>query len=160
MVTQKFNLRSARRILGASVAGLCITLGMSIDGARAATITFDDTSAGQFGAVPNGYDGFNWTNFNILDGDPSSYVQPNGYKNGRVSGSYVAFNDNPGTPASFSSTTAFDLARIIHEGRMLRLAGPVQVGNLCRRHHILLRNYDFTAGDRRDSQRLRAAFKP
>jgi hypothetical protein len=72
---------------------------------RAGVITFDDISnAGGGVPISNGYGGFNWNNFDALNGDTFG---PSGYQNGTVSHPNVAFNAF-GNPASFSSSTPFD----------------------------------------------------
>lgn len=71
------------------------------------TLTFDDLPApATYGsAVPAGYGGLQWNNFNYLDG--AGFVA-SGYQNGVVSSGNVAFNGT-GNPAQISSGTAFDL---------------------------------------------------
>ncbi|MDP4026848.1 Hint domain-containing protein [Methylobacterium sp. NEAU 140] len=73
------------------------------------TISFDNTSGSGTGgqAIPNGYGGFNWTNFNALDGTQNAF-QGTGYRNGIVSSPNVAFNA-AGLSGSFSSTSSFTL---------------------------------------------------
>lgn len=73
--------------------------------AMATTITFDDlpSTIGEL-AIANGYAGFNWDQFYVLDGIQFGA----GYANGVVSPSNVAYNGYE-RPASFSSATAFTL---------------------------------------------------
>jgi len=73
----------------------------------AGAITFDDIAVpigyNSYVAVPNGYQSFNWNNFDAFyaPGTPNT-----GYAAGMVSPSNVAFNRS-GDPASFSSATQF-----------------------------------------------------
>lgn len=70
----------------------------------AVTITFDDvTNSG--GAIQNGYEGLNWSNFYTLD---AVQYQASGYKNDLVSLRNVAFNAYANV-ASISSSTAFTM---------------------------------------------------
>jgi hypothetical protein len=64
--------------------------------AHATTLTFD--SLGDGSPIPNGYGGFNWSNFYTLNGANNA---PSGYANGVVSSPNVAYNAY-GNPASFS----------------------------------------------------------
>jgi hypothetical protein len=70
-------------------------------------LTFDDLPGpGTFGsAVPSGYGGFQWYNFNYLDGMDFT---ASGYQNGVLSANNVAFNGS-GNPAELSSSGPFDL---------------------------------------------------
>jgi hypothetical protein len=75
------------------------------------TIKFDDIPSvsgpsGNFPVVTNGYNGFQWSNFYVVDALDSSI--PSGGQNGTVSPKNVAFNAN-GNPANFSSSGAFAL---------------------------------------------------
>jgi hypothetical protein len=63
----------------------------SASSVRADTLTFDDVTTASFADVPNGYGGLNWSNMGVYDG--SGGVGGSGYINGRVSGTYVAFNE-------------------------------------------------------------------
>jgi hypothetical protein len=79
-------------------------------GATSVTITFDDLAppwdgSTYEGPIPNGYDGFQWNNFYVMDAALLGAV--NGYKNGMVSANNVAFNA-AGNPAMFSAGS-FDL---------------------------------------------------
>ncbi|MBU1427182.1 MAG: PEPxxWA-CTERM sorting domain-containing protein [Gammaproteobacteria bacterium] len=67
-------------------------------------LTFDDLP-GHLSLVPNGYAGFQWNNFGSTTIDQ---VPGSGYETGTVSGSNTIFNLG-GTPASFSSASAFSL---------------------------------------------------
>lgn len=62
--------------------------------ANASVLTFDDISVPSVGvAVPNGYGGFTWYNFYVLNSVSLSNVYgPTGYLNGTVSGDNVAYN--------------------------------------------------------------------
>lgn len=59
--------------------------------ASAGVITFDDTGTSGAGPIPNGYAGFNWDNFFVLNAMTYD-VNPSGYLNGLVSPEHVAFN--------------------------------------------------------------------
>jgi hypothetical protein len=79
--------------------------------APATTLTFDDLPPLGAGitnaAIPNGYGGLNWTNMHYVNGttyDPS----PNGYRNGRVSGDYVAYNDFANIASASSAPFTFN----------------------------------------------------
>ena len=73
-------------------------------------ITFDDiqsvTGPENYPVVPNGYNGFQWSNFLVIDALDSQI--PSGGQNGTVSSRNVAFNSG-GSPADFSSSGAFAL---------------------------------------------------
>ena len=56
--------------------------------------------------VPNGYNGFQWANFSVIDALDSLIAS--GGQNGTVSPKNVAFNSN-GNPANFSGSGAFTL---------------------------------------------------
>ncbi|HUA17744.1 MAG TPA: PEP-CTERM sorting domain-containing protein [Bryobacteraceae bacterium] len=70
---------------------------------RADVITFDDLTFSSLDeAIPNGYSGLNWSNFGVINtADAFSEIGANGYTNGTVSGTNVAFNEN-GTAAAVS----------------------------------------------------------
>jgi len=82
--------------------------------AQTTTITFDDLPAsippvpppGTYPAVPAGYHGFQWFNFEVADETDSPILS--GAINGIVSPKNVVFNAR-GNPADFSSAAAFDL---------------------------------------------------
>ena len=59
--------------------------------AQAQLINFDDLS-GCGTPVSNGYQGFNWSNFNVLDGTNRGCTPVSGYANGVVSSPMVAYN--------------------------------------------------------------------
>jgi len=99
----------ANRIARAFAATACVAFtGMAI--ARAEIITFNDLNPGSLpghdepweGPIPNGYDGFTWNNWWVMDTSiaPSDDI---GYRNGSVTPPNVAYNGY-GTPAFFSST--------------------------------------------------------
>lgn len=71
--------------------------------ASAITLTFDDISSAEIGTIPNGYGGFNWSEFGFIDGSTPSRAG-SGYDNGSISGDYVAFN-KWGDVATVSNTT-------------------------------------------------------
>ena len=74
--------------------------------AQAQLITFDDamTGCGSTG-LSNGYQGFNWNNFYVLNATPGCY-QASGYTNGIVSSPNVAYNSYA-NPASVSLAGSF-----------------------------------------------------
>ncbi len=90
----------------AKILSLVLVLVISILGdstkANATLITFDDLSAGY---VPNGYNGFNWSNIFVMN--PYPFHQNDGFYYGRVSGPNVAFN--VGAFVSIYSSTPFTL---------------------------------------------------
>jgi len=89
---------------------LCITpLFVVAIPAFAITITFDDLDGSGNQLVPNGYKGFNWTNFYTYDAvnDPAN-LNPSGYQFAAVSSNNVAFLGF-GNPAFVSSNTLFNL---------------------------------------------------
>src|SRR5580700_1378124 len=76
-----------------------------VTAAAATTITFDDLgSVSSATPIPNGYAGFQWSNFDYLD---SRTAGPSGFQNGVVSPYNVAFNQG-GAAAGFSSATPFN----------------------------------------------------
>jgi hypothetical protein len=76
--------------------------------AHADILTFDDISAPTHGAaIPNGYGGFNWDNFSVLD---TTSHEPSGYNNGVVSNPNVAFNSFGGGASLSGPSFAFDSA--------------------------------------------------
>lgn len=76
--------------------------------ARATVLGFDDVTADTDARVPDGYGGFDWENFWVLDAEAYGLV-PSGYVNGVVSPTYVAANAS-GMPAGLglSSPERFD----------------------------------------------------
>lgn len=84
---------------------LCGLLGTNA--VRANVLTFDDL--GPDGTVPNGYGGFNWENFDFLNG--ASFIDnPSGYQAGIVSANDVAFNANSDSATmSILGDTQFNL---------------------------------------------------
>jgi hypothetical protein len=70
-----------------------VALLLCADGAWSAppiVITFEDLP-GDLSAIPNGYNGFNWTNMYVLDGS-QPVLANSGYDHGSVSGVNVAYN--------------------------------------------------------------------
>ena len=91
------------------------------------TITFDDLPMLGELPVPNGYNGFQWSNFYVID--PQLYPSPSGGQNGTISPPNVAFN-GLGNPANFSSSGAFDLdsaylTAVWNDGLQLEVQGFV-----------------------------------
>ena len=81
-----------------------LTLFTSMQTSYATTLTFDDLTSA-LSAVPNGYNGLNFNNFEV---NTLANEQPSGYVNGTVSPSSVIFNGF-GNPASFSATSGTGL---------------------------------------------------
>src|SRR5450759_5191388 len=79
---------------------LALSLAFCSMAASAHVFTFDDLSASATGTwIPNGYAGLNWSNFAVVNAPAYTIlVGPNGYQNGLVSGTNVAFNSG-GTEA-------------------------------------------------------------
>jgi len=73
--------------------------------AQAQFINFDDMS-GCGTALANGYKGFNWSDFYVLDGTNRSCIEVSGYSNGVVSSPMVAYNAF-GSTASVSNSNPF-----------------------------------------------------
>jgi hypothetical protein len=80
---------------------VCLLL---VSGAQAATVTFDDVTTDVFAEVPNGYGGLNWSNVYVIDpvADSGELPPESGYRNGIVSGGYVAY-DGLGTTATVAA---------------------------------------------------------
>jgi hypothetical protein len=82
---------------------LAISAAILVVGGAPASATvdrFDDVTTQPDAAITDGYAGFNWHNFWVLDA--TTYVSnPSGYLNGQISSDYVAFNAW-GAPAEFS----------------------------------------------------------
>jgi len=77
------------------LAGLVLVLGAAA--APATVLTFDDVTTSTYAEIPDGYGGFDWGSFGVVD--PVAYpAVPSGYYNGIVSPTYVALNPY-GTPA-------------------------------------------------------------
>ncbi len=91
------------------------------------TITFDDLTNSAAGlAIPPGYGGLNWLNFNSLDA-VNTANRPSGYQVGMASSNNVAFNSY-GQPASLTSTGLFNLisgyfSAAWNDGLKLRVQG-------------------------------------
>jgi hypothetical protein len=83
---------------------LCVVFLSSIALRAFATTIFFDDLPGDLSAIPNGYNGLNWTNFFNVDGTTQP---PSGYHPAIVSPNNVAFNGF-GDPALISDG-AFDL---------------------------------------------------
>ncbi|MBM5570281.1 MULTISPECIES: hypothetical protein [Deefgea] len=75
--------------------------------ASATVITFDELISDTSNQISISYQGFNWDNVYALNGTVGGY-ESTGYGHGVVSGNNVAYNGY-GSPASFSSNTAFTL---------------------------------------------------
>jgi hypothetical protein len=89
------------------ILSLLFVVGLTLfaESAKAAVITFDDFGASVLGeTIYNGYQGFHWDNFLVMDG-----INWNGgFLNGVVSADNVAFNGY-GSLATISSSTPFNL---------------------------------------------------
>jgi hypothetical protein len=61
---------------------------------QAAVITFDDLPPTQLDAIPNGYQGFNWSSSHMVSVNyfHKDLLPATGFENGVVSGDYAAFN--------------------------------------------------------------------
>lgn len=83
-------------------------IGFGAVAASATTITFDDLSVPDPSgtAIANGYNGFDWENFYILNAPAGYYGPDTGYQHGMVSEENVAYNGYA-DPASFSRATEF-----------------------------------------------------
>ena len=95
-------------IMKLNAIALAVSLAFAAGPAGATVINFDGFKPGHgVIIIPNGYAGLNWSNFGVLNGLRYSSGH-SGYKNGIVSRNNVALN-RFGTPASFSSGSAFTL---------------------------------------------------
>jgi hypothetical protein len=96
------------------------------------TINFDDiTDIGAGTPIPNGYQGFNWNNFYVLNTllYPNT---PNGYQNDLISSPNVALNGFA-NPASITSSTPFTLNSGYfgagwNDGLLVTVTGTIQGG--------------------------------
>lgn len=118
------------KTIAATAAGVaCLTLATA-GSASAATLNFDDLvpnlQGDTEGIIPNGYGGFNWTNFYFVD---STNYPGSGYANGTTSPKNVAFigfpQDNVFSEISSSTlftfnnaffTAAFNPVNVLIEG--------------------------------------------
>lgn len=109
--------------------GLVVTLALSAatPAARGDVISFDDLSDGGSGTpIANGYGGFNWTNFSVLN-TATYYANPSGYANGTTSPTNIAYNAW-GAPALITAATPFNFvggnfAAAWNDGLQLRVVG-------------------------------------
>ena len=102
-------MTTRKHIMSKLLKYLCITPFFVVAiPAFAINITFDDLDGSGNQLVPNGYHGFNWTNFYTYDAvnDPA-HLNPSGYQFAAVSPNNVAFLGF-GNPA-FVSNTLFNL---------------------------------------------------
>jgi hypothetical protein len=92
-----------------AVLALSLGLFLNVTGSSVAqtTINFDDRPAAAT-AIPNGYQGFNWTNFGAVDYTSDAFLAISGYKFGIVSPANVGYNLS-GNPAAFSAAAPFTL---------------------------------------------------
>ena len=68
------------------------------------TVTFDDLQSEGVLKIPSGYAGLGWDNFVMTH---RKFYDPEGYRNGVVSGEFLAYNGS-GHPAAISSEKPFD----------------------------------------------------
>jgi hypothetical protein len=104
-----------------------LALGACVGQARAGMLTFDDLKpqTNHPPVIPNGYGGFNWSNFFFLDG---STIVPSGYSNGTVSARNVAFNGfgnraSMGTTGSLFNFVGAYLTGAWHDGLTIEVEG-------------------------------------
>ncbi|NET53032.1 MAG: hypothetical protein F6K09_31505 [Merismopedia sp. SIO2A8] len=86
-----------------AVGAACIALGVG-GAAEATVLTFDNITTNSLRIISDGYGGFDWTNFYVING---SYVPNTGYDNGTVSGNNTAFNGFA-RPVTVNSDSVFD----------------------------------------------------
>ncbi|NER28222.1 MAG: PEP-CTERM sorting domain-containing protein, partial [Symploca sp. SIO1C4] len=86
-----------------AVGAACIALGVG-GAAEATVLTFDDITTSPYKIISDGYGGFDWTNFGVVN---RSYVPNTGYDNGTVSEDYTAYN-RYSRPVTVSSDSVFD----------------------------------------------------
>jgi hypothetical protein len=103
----KSNSRSSALCRGLLTTILLVSAPLA---ANAVALDFEDLApAGDGKVIPNGYSGFTWTNFRVLDTNRELEIYgENGYTNGVVNGTTVAFNFI-GSPAEISSPIPFDI---------------------------------------------------
>jgi hypothetical protein len=97
---------SALRAAAVALLGAAALVSVSLTSASAATITFDDVNAAPQAAIPNGYQGLNWSNWSTMN-PAASGLNPSGYTTSVTSGSWSAFNI--GANPSEITGSAFDL---------------------------------------------------
>ena len=104
-------LLSSTRFLRSILPAAALTAALLAPGVSHATlVTFDDLTCGEGAQVPTSYSGLTWDNFYCMD----SSARVDGYHNGAVSPSNVAFNwfSNPAnfsisSPSSFTLNSAY-----------------------------------------------------
>lgn len=106
------------------IAMLAIAFAGIPAGATAQTLFFDDITTGNDAMIPNGYGGFNWFNFGVVN--KNNYAGT-GYEYGNISPDYNTYNNN-GQPAQISSSTLFDfnsayLTAAWTDGKAFRVTG-------------------------------------
>lgn len=92
------------------VSALMLALSLAAEsGAATEVLTFDDLTGSDAGGVPvpNGYGSLSWDFIYWLNSSTVSQT-PNGYLNGLVSGTNVAYGGSPGT-GSISAATPFSV---------------------------------------------------
>ena len=123
------------KIVLSSATALALLAGMGflIQPAAATTITFDDLTdvSGGFGGtpIPNGYQGLNWTNWNVLNTtDFTANVGANGAQAGTVSPPNVAY-DVFGDLAIFSNNpftfNSVDMTAIWRDNLQVTVTGKL-----------------------------------
>lgn len=93
-----------KAVMAAVWAGLACSMAVAAP-SQAAVIGFEDTGGASGDLIANGYAGYAWTNFAIVN--PSEDAPQGGWANG-VTGAVMAFNADAAT-AAIESATAFDL---------------------------------------------------
>ena len=89
-------------------------------------VDFDGLVPAEIAKVPSGYHGLDWQNFVAAYW---KFYEPEGYRNGLMSGTFVGYNGS-GQPATVSSDTPFDfiggyvgLGSLSAEGEQLQIRG-------------------------------------
>jgi len=98
------------RLFGVLFVIFVLTLSAGVGKAGASTLTFEGLSSNPCcDLIPSGYGGLNWSNMGVING--FTYAGgTSGYRNGLISGSYVAFNESggQGDALDITATGTFD----------------------------------------------------
>ena len=97
-----------------AVAILALVIVPSVN-AIPTVLTFDDVGVSQFGGIPNGYGGLNWSGMNVLNATTVSSTL--GYSKGLVSGEWIAFNGG-GLEARVTSSPFNFIGAYLTAGRL------------------------------------------
>jgi hypothetical protein len=96
------------------------------DALPAIEVTFDDLQSEGVLKIPSGYDGLGWSNFVMTH---QKFYDPEGYRNGVLSGEFLAYNGS-GHPAAISRDKPFDflggyfgISTLRAEGETLLITG-------------------------------------